>query len=115
MIQLGLSHGAKLPSRRLLCKSLRAKRRTEGDEGGARDGYDRGNAFVGAREEREEAGAQKRVLSDRSLVACAAGLISLMYISTALLFHLPSSFISSFDIPLAVAVTAAPFRKECPE
>ena len=31
------------------------------------------------------------------------------------LFHLPRSLISSFESPLVLAVTVAPFRSECPD
>ena len=50
-----------------------------------------------------------------NLVICSCSLTSLMYMSTASLFHLPRSLISSRDKPEVAAETAAPLRNEWPE
>ena len=55
------------------------------------------------------------MLRDRRLAASVAAGTSLMYESTALLFHLPSNLMSSLDIPFPAADTAAPLRNEWPE
>jgi hypothetical protein len=55
------------------------------------------------------------VLRASILLACDSLSTSLMYTSTALLFHRPSSLTSSFERPTAMAETVAPLRSECPE
>jgi len=57
----------------------------------------------------------RRALIRSIFFMCSSSASSLMYTSTASLFHLPSSLMSSLEIPLAAAETAAPFLIEWPE
>ena len=78
-----------------------------GDEGGSGRGTKGGELWAAVR--------RKHEFKERRFTIATEWGTLLMYMSTASLFHLPSSLILSFDKPFAFVVTAAPFRSEWPE
>ena len=83
----------------------------DGEEGNERDRGGRGRDGGDDGPETERRREFKAVRLEARVVWGS----SLMYTSTASLFHLPRDLISSLESPFALAETAAPLRKECPE